>query len=503
MLSRQIHNMVITTNVLIYWTGPSKSKYCGVKLENGDIISSALVLADIVCSKEISTKEKQIIKTHLIEYKPIVLENLRRTKYLKAAKFNEIFNGKDNELTRKSVILYSVHNVPAISETISKLFVKFRNVNKPKKGTDHLDDDLFKLLISSFVIFGTRPDEMFKDLSLPSSINKLDEIVSISTPFGFENFFNTINRGIVTNLFGDTRALFTISQTLSVGSEGCGVYNTKSQLIGIVICNSIYYGQDNIDFTMVGNITEIVKSIAEQMTYQIPVDWVSYASYIQQTIIKDCSVSIINQLSSGTGCLVKMNDSKFILTCSHVVNKALDNIVTCHHKNFSFDTKIIYRNPHVGEAYDIALLEVPNSIDDRYFVECDPATPKLGTKIYSVGFPVFTMVLSEAYNPSIYDGYVTKYERGILFTDVPIQAGQSGGPILRDDGYLIGISVQNIKLYDRIYPKSNMVVPICDIFEILKVFSREKDVKILENLIADGDVANSWRLGVPKILNKL
>lgn len=66
--------------------------------------------------------------------------------------------------------------------------------------------------------------------------------------------------------------------------------------------------------------------------------------------------------------------------------------------------------------------------------------------------------------------------KGVIFSDASVQSGQSGGPILSDDGHLIGITVSNSKddAFQMIYPNINMSVPVYEIFPILQQYGKSK-----------------------------
>lgn len=53
----------------------------------------------------------------------------------------------------------------------------------------------------------------------------LDEVVTVSTPFGDESFFNTLNVGHISNIFGDHECLLLLDTHLSSGCQGGAVYN--------------------------------------------------------------------------------------------------------------------------------------------------------------------------------------------------------------------------------------------------------------------------------------
>lgn len=86
---------------------------------------------------------------------------------------------------------------------------------------------------------------------------------------------------------------------------------------------------------------------------------------------------------------------------------------------------MIWKNRNFGVPYDIAILSVPDDIPGEYFVYCDHSQIKIGERIFSIGFPHFNTLAKKCFTPSIYTGHITKYTKGIIFTDVSIQSGKS------------------------------------------------------------------------------
>lgn len=149
------------------------------------------------------------------------------------------------------------------------------------------------------------------------------------------------------------------------------------------------------------------------------------------------------------------------------------------------ELKLLYKNPIFDSAYDLALLEVSNKskANKAIFSQLANYQPKIGQPVYSVGFPLFkSFGWSDNFKPTIYRGRVTKHSEGILFTDCPVQAGQSGGPLFDDRGDLLAVMVSNFKsaLDDRIYPSHNMCVPVWDLHRVLEEYC-ETDGALSEN----------------------
>lgn len=134
----------------------------------------------------------------------------------------------------------------------------------------------------------------------------------------------------------------------------------------------------------------------------------------------------------GTGFAVSTNG--YILTNLHVVNGA-DSLYVQNSKGESFKVKSVYTDPQ----NDIAILK----ISDKHFngLSTIPYTIKkslssIGENVYTLGYPKDDIVLGEG-SVSSRSGFVgdtTQYQVSIL-----VNPGNSGGPLLDNNGNLIGI----------------------------------------------------------------
>lgn len=386
-------------------------------------------------------------------------------------------------------------------------------------------NEMHKLLLSSFVILRLKSNDepigknddtplmIFKEITQMTnqhqqqpqrlefdskvlrmnSIRKLENIESISTPFGNECFLNTINVGRIANVFGDNKCLMVASMPLVNGCEGGAVYNKQQDLIGIVISTTFDWNNEHATLTLVAKFSEIMAEFVEQckLTCINIEDEKHTTSHTNCTRVNckatqmcatDCLafenfVVLIRCLDSwGSGCFVKINDARVIITCAHVLENHVGK-VRCTWKSGHFDSQIIFKNPNYDEAFDIAILTAPPDIPDEYFTKCYQTPTKIGETVYSSGFPHFTS-LGKVHDffPSIFEGRITKTSNGVIFSDASVQSGQSGGALFNADGCLIGIIVSNSKddAYERIYPNINMSVPVYDILPTLQKYGRTK-----------------------------
>lgn len=152
---------------------------------------------------------------------------------------------------------------------------------------------------------------------------------------------------------------------------------------------------------------------------------------------------VINNISSnvqktepssfgGTGFALTSNG--YIATNYHVISGA-DSVYVQNEEGASFKTNVVYIDP----TYDIALLEIV----DPTFQELGPLPytfkteeSELGQNIFTIGFPREEPVYGRGYLSSNtgYGGDTVAYQ-----VSIPVNPGNSGGPVLDDSGNVIGV----------------------------------------------------------------
>lgn len=151
--------------------------------------------------------------------------------------------------------------------------------------------------------------------------------------------------------------------------------------------------------------------------------------------LKQSGISSIPEIpytNSGTGFLI--DGSGYLVTNNHVIEKA-KNVAVQNNTGKEFLAKVVYSNP----ITDIAILK----IDDPDFKSL-PGTPYSFTKkssdlaepIFTLGFPREEIVYGQGYLSS-----KTGYNGDTLSCqiDVPADRGNSGSPVLNNNGEVIGI----------------------------------------------------------------
>lgn len=135
-----------------------------------------------------------------------------------------------------------------------------------------------------------------------------------------------------------------------------------------------------------------------------------------------------------TGSGFALNRDGFVLTSFHVVEDA-KSVFISNEKFDQLKMKVVYTNPQL----DMALLKV----DDEKFKGFEEVPYSLrkavadpGEKVYTLGFPREEMVFGEG-SVSSYTGY--EGDTAAYQISIPVNPGNSGGPLFDNQGNLIGI----------------------------------------------------------------
>ena len=144
----------------------------------------------------------------------------------------------------------------------------------------------------------------------------------------------------------------------------------------------------------------------------------------------------------GTG--IVLNDKGLILTNDHVIKGATSLTVDA-----SGSTKKTTSAKIVGEEanQDLALIEVdPSDLGLQPLTLASSSTAKVGDTVYAIGTPygleeTFTKGIVSALNREIAAPDGSKIS-GAIQTDAALNPGNSGGPLLDEQGQVIGVNSQ-------------------------------------------------------------
>ena len=197
------------------------------------------------------------------------------------------------------------------------------------------------------------------------------------------------------------------------------------------------------------------------------------------------------KIASGTGFFI--NNKGHIVSNNHVVGVCKK--ITVNYQNQEIDANLIASD----KLNDLGVIQISNYTTSNYiFIKEGGA--ELGEEITTFGFP-----LANALSPNV------KVTRGIVSSlsgmqnntsfiqiDAPIQPGNSGGPVLNDNGELVGVSqgalnkVFFLKYYKNIPENVNFAVSVPILSQFLKsnniivpgssFFKKKYDTKSLAKL---------------------
>ena len=174
---------------------------------------------------------------------------------------------------------------------------------------------------------------------------------------------------------------------------------------------------------------------------------------------KKAIVEISTGESKGTGFAIT-NDG-LIVTNAHVVNNAL-TLTAIFPDDGIYKAEVVESYPEI----DIALVKVIGK-DLPYLKLAQSSSYTKGQHVYFIGNPLyFTGIANEG--TILESTYLSDWTDPVMMMDAPVYRGNSGSPVINEDGEVIGIVFATIK--DKEYGKVGLYVPI----EVLSAYRREK-----------------------------
>lgn len=216
-----------TNHALIHPEFDATNKKSAIIFEK-HIFTSGTILINLIQGKQLQDSiEKRLTNNEVIDAKDSECIDLRNEAFV-------VIHECENDLVRRKARLKYLFNSRNIYESIKDILAGFRSYKVP---FDQIE--LHQLLVSSFVILEFCDDNsrqsteeslinaMTVDTKSNESVNKLDTVVTVTTPFAHESFFKTVNVSRVANIFGLNNCLLIVSAPLVYGCEGGGVYDSN------------------------------------------------------------------------------------------------------------------------------------------------------------------------------------------------------------------------------------------------------------------------------------
>jgi serine protease Do len=199
---------------------------------------------------------------------------------------------------------------------------------------------------------------------------------------------------------------------------------------------------------------------------------------------------------SGTGFAISQEG--FIVTSFHVVREA--DLILVENALHSYKAKVIFKD----KDHDLAILKITDSTFHKFAALPYLFKPKdalLGESVYTLGFPREDIVYGEGSVSSKtgYEGDSASYQ-----VSIPVNPGNSGGPLFDQNGFLIGmISGKQTEMDAAAFAvKSNYIKNRIDSItnsssngstirqNLLFGFSRPQQIKKLEEFVFNVKVYN-------------
>ena len=189
------------------------------------------------------------------------------------------------------------------------------------------------------------------------------------------------------------------------------------------------------------NVIEIAKEKARnmggdavQITHVIPPDdFFSTCYRLKANVLKFGITKRKERISTGTGFAVSASGT--IVTAFHIVDKAT-KIEVKFSKSIWLPARLIRQS----RSSDIAILKVDTTLS-AFLHLLSAKNLKPGDPVFTMGYPVVELLGTEA---KYTDGKISsltgiKGEDSLMQITVPVQPGNSGGPLVTSDGYVVGL----------------------------------------------------------------
>ncbi len=162
------------------------------------------------------------------------------------------------------------------------------------------------------------------------------------------------------------------------------------------------------------------------------IDEVNNDNKIQIAEIRD-SVVTIKPPTGGHGSGFVISENGFILTNQHVVGNS-DSVIVSFLNGIEIEGEVI----RSAEVRDVALVKVP--LAKSKAVPLKLSEPEIGDMIYAIGAPLDTD-LSGTVSQGIVSSLRMIDDQEFIQSDATIYGGNSGGPMIDENGNVVAISV--------------------------------------------------------------
>lgn len=172
----------------------------------------------------------------------------------------------------------------------------------------------------------------------------------------------------------------------------------------------------------------------------------------------------------GLGSGVILSDNGYILTNQHVVGNKYSNCYVTLENGLTYNGSVVW----VDSNIDLAIVKI-SAENLEYINMADSDNITLADEVYAIGNPIgiefqrtVTKGIISGINRTIRidDETTSNYMEDLIQTDATINEGNSGGPLINENGELIGINTVKISGVEGI----GFAVPINIVKPILEKF---------------------------------
>ncbi|XP_061491273.1 peroxisomal leader peptide-processing protease [Rhineura floridana] len=348
-------------------------------------------------------------------------------------------------------------------------------------------------------------------------LRKGDPVFTCGSPFGSfcpDIFMNTLSKGIVSNMAGESNTLILTDARCLPGTEGGGVYailGSSLHLVGIIVAPLCWKSNEWVGLTLVCAISNILDYIGSILsgphqslkTWLNPMQLVTkaHSNVVARDGLNEQMLSAVvlveHGLTWGSGVMV---NSKLVLTCRHVANGASHVCVRVQpslEKATVANGKVVFATKD-SSPYDIALLELEQGLSTF-------AEPGLASEIYTgedvsiVGFGVFGETCGPSVTSGILSAVITVEDEPVMLqATCAVHGGSSGGALFAThSGKLLGIVASNTRDNSMgvTYPHLNFSIPITVLQPALMEYIQSRSLSGFQELdrVAD-QIQVVWRL---------
>jgi len=139
---------------------------------------------------------------------------------------------------------------------------------------------------------------------------------------------------------------------------------------------------------------------------------------------------------SGLGSAVLVGARGLALTNAHVVGDSM-NVTVGRYDGETFSARVVAFDLHE----DFALLRIAELAPTTPVASLRATPPRVGSEVYAVGHP---LGLGWTISRGIVSGLPVIGGRAMVQTDTPISPGNSGGPLVDAQGYVVGIVTEKL-----------------------------------------------------------